>query len=304
MTPQYAGMVYSTSDLASLFSVTETTIKRWAASGKLRCRTTPGGHRRFDARDVMEFAREHELLPPGAFLSVADFPAAVQHSVRTSSADSLTDDFVYLALKGDRRELLDFLEVLYARGIEPVELYDTLVKPAFDIIGTRWREGLLDAGAEHTATNCAVHAITLFQTRVRREPANGRIALCASSPQDQHDFGLRLAANILEQEGWSIRFAGARTPIDSLLSAVRALRPDIVVLSFSPVTRRKAGEAVLTALREETRRRRPTVLVGGGGALDLYAESGLCDAVFNSTTELQAYLRHRNTHTRPVTSNK
>jgi excisionase family DNA binding protein len=54
---------YSSKDLARMFSVNESTIKRWADSGKLRCFRTVGNHRRFPMDVVYEFiARYHMEL--------------------------------------------------------------------------------------------------------------------------------------------------------------------------------------------------------------------------------------------------
>jgi excisionase family DNA binding protein len=52
---------YSSKDLARIFSVNESTIKRWADSGKLSCFRTVGNHRRFPLDMVMEFVSRYNL---------------------------------------------------------------------------------------------------------------------------------------------------------------------------------------------------------------------------------------------------
>ncbi|HSQ75743.1 MAG TPA: helix-turn-helix domain-containing protein [Bacteroidota bacterium] len=52
---------YSSRDLARLFSVDESTIRRWADSGKLKCSRTLGHHRRFSIALVSEFASTYHL---------------------------------------------------------------------------------------------------------------------------------------------------------------------------------------------------------------------------------------------------
>jgi excisionase family DNA binding protein len=42
----------TTGDVAAIFAVTTTTVKRWADSGLLPHFKTPGGHYRFNAEDV------------------------------------------------------------------------------------------------------------------------------------------------------------------------------------------------------------------------------------------------------------
>ena len=53
--------VYTSTDLAKLFCVNESTVKRWADAGKLSCFRTVGNHRRFTSGDVVEFAVRYHL---------------------------------------------------------------------------------------------------------------------------------------------------------------------------------------------------------------------------------------------------
>jgi excisionase family DNA binding protein len=45
---------YSTTDIAKLLGVNDSTIKRWADSGEIPCVKTLGGHRRFTHDHVRE----------------------------------------------------------------------------------------------------------------------------------------------------------------------------------------------------------------------------------------------------------
>jgi excisionase family DNA binding protein len=55
------GVYYSSKDLARMFSVNKSTIKRWADSGKRRCFRTVGRHRRFPFEVISEFVQEYHL---------------------------------------------------------------------------------------------------------------------------------------------------------------------------------------------------------------------------------------------------
>jgi excisionase family DNA binding protein len=53
-------------EVAALFDVTERTVINWAASGKLACLRTVGGHLRFRSEDVMALLEANSLRrPPG-----------------------------------------------------------------------------------------------------------------------------------------------------------------------------------------------------------------------------------------------
>ena len=54
----------TTKDVASYLMVSVAAVRRWAVSGDLKARTTPGGHRRFLSGDVMAFAQQKGITPP------------------------------------------------------------------------------------------------------------------------------------------------------------------------------------------------------------------------------------------------
>ena len=53
-------------EVAALFGVTTATIRNWVQAGLLYATETAGGHRRFQRRDVMAFARQQGLMPSTA----------------------------------------------------------------------------------------------------------------------------------------------------------------------------------------------------------------------------------------------
>ena len=46
------GQLLRTSDVASLFQVSERTVSEWAKRGQIPCVRTPGGHRRYPADEI------------------------------------------------------------------------------------------------------------------------------------------------------------------------------------------------------------------------------------------------------------
>src|SRR2546423_349712 len=60
---------FSTKELAEMWDVSESTVKRWADAGALRCRKTVGGHRKFEMdRLAMVGCAEGELHQLAAIL--------------------------------------------------------------------------------------------------------------------------------------------------------------------------------------------------------------------------------------------
>ncbi len=53
--------LYTTHEVARLIGVTPITVIRWLESGKFKCYTTVGGHRRIDHDELVRFAKSYNL---------------------------------------------------------------------------------------------------------------------------------------------------------------------------------------------------------------------------------------------------
>ena len=53
--------LFTTHDVAKLLGVTPITVIRWIESGKLKCYTTVGGHRRIEYEELARFAQAYNL---------------------------------------------------------------------------------------------------------------------------------------------------------------------------------------------------------------------------------------------------
>ncbi|HEX9007483.1 MAG TPA: cobalamin-dependent protein [Bacteroidota bacterium] len=235
--------ILSTADVARLFSVTETTVKRWADEGSLKCQRTPGGHRKFVIKYVIEFAEKNNLEPTG----VLQMPEREQASNRLERAildrdgSVLAQEFVDRVLVAEDPELSDYLSYLYEHKIPLWQIYDEIVREGMREIGDRWERGEIAVDQEHRATYLVLDALSRLQLQIHRKPPNGRAALLACVGEEHHELGLRCASYLFEAEGWQTLYLGARTPAQAVLRAIRELRPAAVCLSATQVGGRTLG---------------------------------------------------------------
>jgi DNA-binding transcriptional MerR regulator len=131
--------------------------------------------------------------------------------------------------------------------------------PYLHELGERWSAGTASIAQEHFAAN-------LLRGRLlgmARDWGSGRgqRAVLACLPGESHDIGLILFGLLLARRGWRIAFLGSDTPLETLRTAVAAVRPALVVLST--VDHRRL-DGVITALRPLTKE----VRVAIAGPLD------------------------------------
>ena len=122
--------ILSTADVARLFSVTETTVKRWADEGTLKCQKTPGGHRKFVIKYVIEFAEKNNLEPTGVLQMPEreENTSRLQMAILERNAAVLAGEFVERLLTTEDAELTDYLSYLYEHKIPLWQIYDEVTR--------------------------------------------------------------------------------------------------------------------------------------------------------------------------------
>ncbi|HYE79400.1 MAG TPA: B12-binding domain-containing protein [bacterium] len=257
----------STRELARVCGVSESTIKRWADEGLLRCLKTPGGHRKFRLEDLAEFAHTHQfgLEELGELSERQRVQVAVDRLLRARDASSLMHAFLDALLVGDRLTALHLLRRAIDAGYDPNHLADQVVAPAMHAIGERWQCGTVAVHEEHRASQIVLDAIGEIRGRVP-EAAGGRpLAVGACPPGEQHVIGLKLILTLLALQGWRTIDLGADTPWDGIAAMAAGQRAEVALVSSSYVPDRHAFVAGYRTMAQALGAVPCRVVVGGGG---------------------------------------
>ena len=292
MTGSIQKTILSTADVARLFNVTETTVKRWADEGTLKCHKTPGGHRKFEIRNVVEFAEANHFEPSGALeISGSDgLDSKIQVAVLARDFPLLVESYVRRALTPDGNGLFPFLSYLYQHCMQIWELHDRVIRPAMEEIGERWSRGEIGIGHEHSASYETLEALAKLQLQIRIKPPSGRAVVCATIGDELHEIGLRCAAYLFESEGWETRYLGSRIPAEAVSAAIDQWQPDIVWLS-STVSAGGDHMRALETVAGAAKKAGAVLLAGGRLAGSLRRKDGVVDASHNSSQDLLCFLQ-------------
>jgi MerR family transcriptional regulator, light-induced transcriptional regulator len=284
--------ILSTVDVARLFDVTVTTVKRWADEGTLRCHKTPGGHRKFPVRNVVEFIELHKLETIGV-LSMPEedkLCASIESALVNRDFPLLVEAFVQKALSPDRSDLYVFFSFLYEHHIALWEIFDNILKPGMTEIGARWQRGEIGVNQEHRASYETLDALSRLQAEVFVKPENGNSVVLACPDGEMHEIGLRSIAHIFEAEGWATHYVGAGTPMESIVNAVRELNPSLVALSVTSITDLDHFNAALRLLSEQVHAMGVRIILGGNGLPSDTSQLAPVDGILRSARDVVEFI--------------
>lgn len=179
----------------------------------------------------------------------------------------LLERYLVLQLAGERgaaRELIvrDGLEA----GLSVADLYQHVLQPAQYRVGELWQANQIGVAREHLATAVTASVLVEAAAAAPRAPSSGMRVLVACVEGELHDLGARMVADLLELDGFAVRFLGADVPTDSLLAIIGEERPRLLVLSVTMAERLVQLRAAVARVRQVHGSR--VVIFVGGQALD------------------------------------
>ncbi|MGW4472443.1 MerR family transcriptional regulator [Nonomuraea sp. NPDC004354] len=251
-------------------------------------RRSPGGHRRYDAGDLLRLAEMSRLIREGVAPAdaarqalrltvtpgdVAGLPAVPEAGTPRAEgpgapAPGPVPTAAMLARAAqtlDGRAVAEGVGTALARhGV--VWTWERLVRPVFTAISRRQAETGAGIDVEHLFSDRLLAALSPLVERPAR-PVNARPVLLACAAEEQHSLPVYvLAAALTVDRRVETRVLGARTPYPALGDAMRRLGPSVVfVWSQQSSTGDPAPLAGLPAVRPPA-----GIVVGGpgwGGAL-------------------------------------
>lgn len=193
--------LYSTRELAQLWNVSETTIKRWSLSKGLNCLKTPGGHRRFSLNDIIEFQGRRGFEASGLLQGADSDFSELEIWINTKNFQEIRKFILTMALHNQIDEITEFLNRLYLRGVSLADFYDEILIELSenDVAGIN-KIDLAGYRLNLVRSNLKT-AFHFFFLSLEPGKHNGRTALCVS-PALNAGIPLQLMSCVFREQGW------------------------------------------------------------------------------------------------------
>lgn len=245
-------------EVAEALDVSESSVKRWCDSGRLRMVRTPGGHRRIPVEAVLELSRsggptvQHPALLAG---SEAASPMSRATARRELARALLADD------KAAARQVLD-AQRRATSGFDVVA--DEVVAPALALIGERWAKGTVEIYEERRACGLLHGYLHALGDELPPPEPHAPEAIGGTLEGDPFSLPTALAEIVLRERGFAARSLGCWLPADTIARAIEDRRPRLVWLAVGHVGARFATDY---AKVQRAARAAGAALVVGGRAL-------------------------------------
>jgi len=220
--------------------------------------------------------RKH--LPPAAASEinmVYDWMLRHHQTLIDLSALPPEEPEAYPELADERRKFMAFLLAAdYAGGMRIADavlgrekgqetLYMGLIKPVMYEIGRLWEDDKISTAEEHLATSLVGRILAALYEKLPFSLTDRGKAIVTSAPNEYHELGARLLADMLESDGWDVLFLGANTPAEALISLIRKKRPRFVAISLTMPFSIDKVSGIISAIRAIPALSSVKIMVGG-----------------------------------------
>ena len=143
------------------------------------------------------------------------------------------------------------------------EFYEKILRPAMYDIGGLWRDGKLDVGSEHVASNAVTRLIESMNTKLKSKSKTKTILICTPDGE-YHIIPCLMIETYLTLRGYNVINLSPSIPTKSLINHIDMERPDLVLISITLDERVKAG----IQLVKNIKKLKIPVIVGGQALKD------------------------------------
>lgn len=273
----------STPEAAALLGVSVSTVKRWVDEGILPAYKTAGGHRKLLRNEVLAMARQAGVIRGDPSILSVGAPAE-------TLADAL--------LRGDGPTVTWLIRRLYESGMSIEVLSDRVISPALAKVGHDWEQQRIDVWQEHRGSQLCAAALFDLREDLQNRPDRERpLALGGAPGGDPYLVPSLLVELTLLEAGWETSNLGPNTPLDSMLQAVRELKPKLVWLSVSYVRDERELIEGCRALHAELESMGSAFVIGGQALTEALRAEIPCSFFGKSMSQLADFAQ--SLHARP-----
>ncbi len=173
------------------------------------------------------------------------------------------NSFLAALLEGNHRKCLSLAKESVATGKDIEPLYLHIIQPVMYEVGMLWERGTISVAQEHLASAIVGRVMGTINMVSREAQETRGKAVITAAPNEFHEIGAWMISDILEHQGWDVRYLGANTPASDLLTLLRSFKPNILALSVTmPFNILKVKEMIGT-IKADKELDTTLIIVGG-----------------------------------------
>ena len=202
-------------------------------------------------------------LVQAAAAAARETPAVKAPASVPSPLGAIRALFLQAILNGQRREALAVVGEALLERVPTAELYVHIFQASLYEIGALWEQGRITVAQEHLATATVQYVIAQIYTQLPMPAPTRGNAVVTGVQGEFHQVGANLVADMLESDGWSVRFLGTNMPHRGILAAIQETPTALLGISATMLFNLPQVRELVRDVRASLGANAPRIVVGG-----------------------------------------
>jgi len=147
--------------------------------------------------------------------------------------NQLYEQYLSALICGKRQNCYEIVKHTKNRMNSLTDLYTQLFQKSLYEVGRLWEYNQISVAVEHVATAITEYLMNNVYADIEQPSDTGQRAIIASVPNEYHQIGAKMVADLFELNGWETWFLGANAPTLELLRLAKDIKPHVIGLSLS-----------------------------------------------------------------------
>ncbi len=200
----------NTKQVASLFKVDTSTVRRWSLNGKLNSSSSNGGHRKFTYKNIIDFINSKKR---NLDLDLSEINKISKKLSKKDTVDLISSN----ALSRNHSIIESSLINLYLHGKPVQKIFDDYIDKSLDCIQKLLDQNEISVAEEHIARKTISIALNYFRSAIfANDIEREKNALCLNLENDIPDISIDMIQISLEMKSYSVFNSGSNTSIKDL----------------------------------------------------------------------------------------
>ena len=175
----------------------------------------------------------------------------------------LKETFLAALIVGGHRRAIELANDNVHSPADLTDFYLQVIQPSMYQIGNLWEKGEISVAREHLASAIVTRVMaSLYPKYILIDQSKGQ-AIVTAAPNEFHEIGPRMVADLLEIDGWDIDYTGANTPPQDLLDLALEKNPFFIAISVGMPFNIDRTQELIEMIRKKPQLKDTKIMVGG-----------------------------------------
>lgn len=146
---------------------------------------------------------------------------------------SFYNKYLEAILNLDKEEAFKVVDFLKNNNYNKKDIYLNIFQRSLYKLGELWQKNMISIAQEHYGTAITKSAMERINTNEKIFEENSPVFLGVCPPNDNHEVGLKMICDFLEDDGWKTIFIGSSSTTSSIIDILNNHKVDILGISIS-----------------------------------------------------------------------